>query len=162
MTLSIFSTDALYLKADAFFFLHFLVVTLHSHGHFVNLMSPVFQSISGLCFCNQVYPIMTVDFPRSHTSNTAFSLCPLCDSIKVTSCVIEPPWLRVPSILYTRIGLSSNHIAIPFPSANFLSINIPVAPLSSSAFTSTMRWVSMVHNPTLIINSDSDQTVQTK
>jgi len=79
------TVTALYLKADAFFCLHFLVAILHSHGHFVNLMSPVFQSIIGLCFCNQVYPMITVDFPRSDTSNTTFSLCPLCDIIKVTS-----------------------------------------------------------------------------
>src|SRR6266481_5962974 len=94
------STEALYLNAVAFRFRRLETATLHSRGHLVKLMSPVFQFISGLCFCNQVYPIITVDFPRSHTSKVAFFLCPLCDSIKETSCVIEPPWLRVPSTLY--------------------------------------------------------------
>src|SRR6202023_1122120 len=156
------SMEALYLNAVAFCLLRFDTATLHSRGHLVKVISPVFQLILGLCFCNQVNPIITVDLPRSHTSKVAFSLCPLCDSIKEASWVIEPPWLSVPSTLYTRIGRSNCRIVIAFPSANFLSINILVAPLSSKALTSTILCVSRVLRPTLTINSAFGLTVRIK
>ena len=61
-----------------------------------------------------------------------------------------------------RIGLSSFHIAIPWCSANFLSINTPVAPLSNSMSTSTIWCVSTDFNPTLTISSAFGRRVHTK
>ena len=64
--------------------------------------------------------------------------------MRVTSSVIEPPWFSVPSTLYTLIGSGSTRVFMPFLCTNARSINSPVAPLSSNAFSDIVLCVSSV------------------
>jgi len=57
-----------------------LSATLHSLGHLIISTFPVSQLTSGLCLCSQVYPMIELDFPKSHTLNTVCSLCPWYES----------------------------------------------------------------------------------
>ena len=66
---------------------------------------------------------------------------------------MAPPLLLVPSTFLTFMGLSSFYSVNPCFATALLSMNIPVAPLSKSAFTVTPSWVSSFS--TLIFNHTS-------
>src|SRR4051794_6233811 len=94
--------------------------------------SPVFQSISGLCFTNQVCPTITSVDPRLHTENMAHSVWSLYRSRQSYSSLQLPPSFGVPSMLYTGIARSSFLVVRLLTRQNSVLINIPVAPQSTS------------------------------
>src|SRR5882724_10040963 len=68
----------------------FRLYCLHFLGHRVNLMSPVFQLISGLWILSQVSPRIIGIFPSPHTKNRARSEWPLMNTNKSTVALILP------------------------------------------------------------------------
>src|SRR6516164_11731655 len=104
MSSAVMSVDSgfrLCLLNSFFLFFSFLLPcpTLHSRGHQVNEMLPVFQSISGLCFFNHVIPKIKHVFPKFTTSNVHRLRCPFTVIQRSTSCVIEPALFSMPSTL---------------------------------------------------------------
>ena len=79
----------------------------HQGGHLDILTSPVIQLISGLCFRSQEYPKINFCLPKPETAKVVLSEWFLQQRIKLTTSVIEPALLRVPSTLYTGIGRES-------------------------------------------------------
>ena len=71
------------------------------------LTSPVTRLMSGLCFCNQVWPIIMFCLPRLVTAkNTRSAWFQYCRFSSTTS-VTDPASLGVLSTLRTGIGLES-------------------------------------------------------
>ena len=108
------------------------------------LTSPVTQLMSGLCFHNQVWPIITFCLPKlvtaKNTRSTWFQYC----RFSSTTSVMDPASLGVPSTLQTGIGLESILVVKPFFFTYSRSMNIPVAPESNRAVTDLVSAMSVV------------------
>ena len=77
-----------------------------------------------------------------------------------TWCVMAPPAFTVPSTFLTSRGFFSFSILNPFSQAKVVSMNRPVAPLSSSAFTVISSWLSSFSSTTFIQTSLGNHRVR--
>ena len=73
---------------------------------------------------------------------------------------MAPPAFTVPSTFLTNRGFFSFSILNPFSQAKVVSMNRPIAPLSSSALTATPSWLSSFSSPTFIQTSLSSCRVR--
>ena len=108
------------------------------------LTSPVTQLMSGLCFRNRVWPIITFCLPKLVTAKNTCSAWFRYRRFSSTTSVIDHASLGVPSTLRTGIGLESALVVKPFFFTYSRSMNIPVAPESNRAVTDLVSAVSVV------------------
>ena len=79
---------------------------------------------------------MMSSMPMSVTVNTTFSRCAPISSSKMATSVIVSSRFRVPSMLYSGIGVANFRVTTRFSLTNRLLRKIVVAPLSTMATTS--------------------------
>ena len=125
----------------------------HIGGQHVIFTFPFSQFISRLWATSHGIPSITFVFPKLYTSILALSTCPLKNMLYSTWCVMAPPAFTVPSTFLTSRGFFSFSILNPFSQAKVVSMNRPVAPLSSSAFTVISSWLSSFSSTTFIQTS---------
>ena len=112
--------------------------------------SPFSQSIPGLWAASHGIPSITSIFPKLHISILVLSTYPLKNMLHSTWCVIASLAFTVPSIFLTNRGFFNFSILNPFSLAKVVSMNRPVALLSSNAFTATPSWFSNFSSSTFI------------
>lgn len=121
----------------------------HCLGQRVMWTFPVIQSILGLCSLSQECPRMRSCFPSCVTASTARSACVPIWRTATTASEISPASLAVPSMLNTGIGHPSFLVVSPLVLTYLESMNIPVAPESTSARTCRVSAVSTVSSSSL-------------
>ena len=115
------------------------------------LTSPVTQLMLGLCFCNQVWPIITFCLPRLVTVKNTRSAWFRYRRFSSTMSVMDPASLGVPSTLWTGMGLESALVVKLLSFTYSQSMNILVAPESSRAVTDLVSAVSALVATSYII-----------
>ena len=109
----------------------------HIGGQHVIFTSPFSQSISRLWAASYSIPSITSVFPKLHTFILALFTCPLKNMLHSTWYIMAPPAFTIPSTFLTNKGFFSFSILNLFSWAKVISINRPIALLSSSTLTAT-------------------------
>ena len=125
----------------------------HMGRHLIIFTFPFSQSISGLWAANYGISNITSVFPRLYISIFTLSMCPLKNILHSTWCVIALPTFTISFMFLTNREFFSLSSLNPFLFTNWVSMNNPVALLSSSALTTTLLWFSNFFSPIFIYTS---------
>src|SRR5437660_3854973 len=118
------------------FLSHLTAFLSHSGGHRSILILPSVQWNEGLCFTNHGHPRIMGCRGMVITKNSATSRWPSNSKSAPAVYSTIPPWFDIPSTLCTQNGCAISLKTKPLSTANWKSMMLESAPVSSRAGTS--------------------------